>query len=396
MGFFEPGKLLKRKSKLARVLKTKKPRQPPSSSLERLPKEILFRIFVYAGIHGNNLALTSKYFHGIFSLRHAPKSTTYWPGKALLVEIIDVHFKYNLNKDMPLVMLKKKLDYYATQIPNSEYNRRLLDARESLDLFKIAKYAIDASLFRYNFVSVDFFNLISKNDAIIMEREMIDEEIQNRHKHTRQMFDSLEEEVKKLNENSRISQDSTSVSPHEAYDLEANTNEANVITSDSNDVSASYSFSLESKLPRFPLRFCKSEFNSDQLGIMDKMFDFGFRLEQKEAFAFNLIDSFKNVDETKEWKSKIDVLLKLIEHELTAKIIIRSFDMFVRAQESERSHYYGICDRLVSSFYLETEHKDQDDEIWHYVLEEKNTQLYDMIIRYAGPPNTRVIASINM
>ena len=108
MGFIQPGRpLKKRKIKQNRNTHIAQYVPPNKSILEKLPHELLYRIFVLTGLKENNLLLTNKYFNKVLSVNLRPVDNSYWPGKRTLLDIVDIHFTYDLNRNINIPKIKK-------------------------------------------------------------------------------------------------------------------------------------------------------------------------------------------------------------------------------------------------------------------------------------------------
>lgn len=405
MGFIEPGKPLKRR-KLRQTIPVKNVKYTPNknSILERLPHELLYRIFVFTGVRENHLPLTNKYFNNLLTLENGPKDDFYWPGKKLLLDIVKIHFTYDLNQNLNIPSVRKRIGYYKSKLPNGEQNEHINELNDALVVFEKIPSALVTDLFSYKFISAEFLDLLYFKDSHALEKSVILEEITERPKFIKRHLKSLMKECKSLNLNlakdeSEDECDNMARIADEAFN--ANTDDTHIlsITPEGEEVKdeTKYSYNTHLKTPIFPNKFYDN-ITQKQLRFMSKMSHFGFTIENKDKFIINSIQSFDKIDwEIANWKPSFDILLGLTNLEINAGAVIEGFQMILHCRAQHKNYYYSMTYLLLEIFYRRLrEHNGlEDTSLWHYIVHTKDHSFLDMIMQFAGTPNNEILALMN-
>lgn len=397
MGFIEPGRSLKkRKIKKIHHAKVLQYIPPRKSILEKLPHEILYRIFVLTGLKDNNLPITNKYFNELLSFNRNPEYDTYWPGKRILLDIVDIHFSFDLNQNINIPKVKKKIQYYEGKIPDNE-NENLRKLKEGINAFEEILSVLSADLFNYKFISSDFLDLFDFTKSHALEYEVILEEIKERPKFIKEHDKALMKECKRLNVNIPESEDECDNMARMADQL-FNTN-SDIVPQDSlednqeNSNANKYSYATHSKSPKFPSKFYDG-ISQRRLILMSKMCHFGFVVEDIDKLFINTIQSFDKSDwEMEKWRDSLDILLEFSKSVIPASAIIEGFEAITGCKPQNEQQYYTITNRLLELYFKVDQRNGLDDSnIWCYIVSTKNHKYFDMIMRFAGKPSNEILA----
>lgn len=404
MGFIQPGKSVKkRKIKKSINIEPIKYVQPKKSILERLPHELLFKIFIQTGLKGNNLPLANKGLRVLLSLSHRPIDDSYWPGRSLILEIIEIHFKHNLNQNIDLLKIRNKLRFYRSKLPNNESNIHITELNEGLTTFEAVPFVLDASLFTYKFVSPEILDLLRSQACYALDYSVITEEITERPRFVKDHLKALSKECKSLNINDRLPEDECDSMARVANEL-FNMNSENQVNHDTNgsDIvvqdDKKYSFSIFSKLPKFPNKFVKEDISLKTLKTMVKMHEFGFYIEDKDSFAVNVIRSFdKNDFEMTHWQDSFSLLLELTGSILSSYPVIEAFEMLLNCKPVNKEIYYTITNQVLKVFYYRVRNTEglDDTNLWHYIMNTKNYDFVNMVMHFSGSPSNDILALMN-
>lgn len=397
MGFIEPGRSLKkRKIKKIHHAKVLQYIPPRKSILEKLPHEILYRIFVLTGLKDNNLPITNKYFNKILSFNRNPEYDTYWPGKRILLDIVDIHFSFDLNQNINIPKVKKKIQYYDGKIPDNE-NENLRKLKEGINAFEEILSVLSADLFNYKFISSDFLDLFDFTKSHALEYEVILEEIKERPKFIKEHDKALMKECKRLNVNIPESEDECDNMARMADQL-FNTN-SDIVPQDSlednqeNSNANKYSYATHTKSPKFPSKFYDGV-SQRRLILMSKMCHFGFVVEDIDKLFINTIQSFDKSDwEMEKWRDSLDILLEFSKSVIPASAIIEGFEAITGCKPQNEQQYYTITNRLLELYFKVDQRNGLDDSnIWCYIVSTKNHKYFDMIMRFARKPSNEILA----
>lgn len=398
MGFIQPGRSLKKR----KIKKSQSPHVvqyvPPSKSiLEKLPHELLYRIFVLTGLKENNLSLTNKYFNKLLSLNHRPIDNKYWPGKKILLDIVDIHFTYDLNQNINIPKIRKKIQYYTSKIPG-DGNENLRNLKEGIKVFEEISTALSADLFNYKFISSEFLDLFDLTKSHALEYSVILEEIKERPKFIRENDKALMKECKRLNVNIPESEDECDNMARMADRL-FNSNTSDIVSRESspdnqeNNNANKYSYATYTKIPKFSAKFYDN-LTQKRLILMSKMCHLGFFVEDIDKLFINTIRSFDRNDwEMEHWRESFDVLLDLSKSVISASAIIEGFESITACKPHNKQHYYTITNRLLELYFREDQRNGVDDSnIWYYIVSTKNHKYFDMIMNFAGKPSNEILA----
>lgn len=398
MGFIEPGRSLK-KRKIKKIQHAKVlPCIPQRKSiLEKFPHEILYRIFVLTGLKENNLPVTNKYFNKLLSLNRNPEYDTYWPGKRILLDIVDIHFSYDLNQNINIPKVKKKIQYYTSKIPDND-NENLRKLKEGIKVFEEILCVFSADLFNYKFISSDFLDLFDLTKSHALDYSVILEEIKERPKFIKEHDKALMKECKRLNVNIPESEDECDNMARMANQL-FNTNTQENGPQDSlqddqeNGNTNKYSYATYSKSPKFPNKFY-DDISNKRLILMSKLCHFGFVVDDIDKLYINTIRLFDMNDwEMNDWRPSLDLLLELSKSTIPSSAVIEGFEAITGCKPHNKQQYYTITERLLELYFDVDQRNGLDDSnVWCYIMSTKNHKYFDMIMRFAGKPSNEILA----
>ncbi|ODV67589.1 hypothetical protein HYPBUDRAFT_166071 [Hyphopichia burtonii NRRL Y-1933] len=141
------------------------------SILERFPKEILERIFIYAG-KDNNLPLLNKNLNSDlnYNFRHVLKKWgeigTKIPNLNFLISFLKYNFVYDVIKGIDFDCYRsqlKEMESYVYECNDHELKERYQFFRELLDNSEKSPYAIDLAAFNYKFMHSSIIDLNKEN-----------------------------------------------------------------------------------------------------------------------------------------------------------------------------------------------------------------------------------------
>ncbi|CAG87205.1 DEHA2D12958p [Debaryomyces hansenii CBS767] len=398
MGFIQPGRSLKKR----KIKKSQSPHvvqyAPPNKSiLEKFPHELLYRVFVLTGLKENNLSLTNKYFNKVLSLNSRRIYNTYWPGKRILLDIVDIHFTYDLNQNINIPKIKKKIQYYTSKIPGNG-NENLRNLKEGIKVFEEISSALSADLFNYKFISSEFLDLFNLTKSHALEYNVILEEIKERPKFIKENDKALMKECKRMNVSIPESEDECDNMARMADQL-FNSNTPDIVPRDSspdnqeNNNTNKYSYATYTKSPKLSAKFYDN-ITQKRLILMSKMCHFGFIVEDIDKLFINTIRSFDRDDwEMEYWRDSFDVLLDLSKSVIPTSAIIEGFESITACKPQNKQHYYTITNRLLELYFREDQRNGVDDSsIWYYIVSTKNHKYFDMIMNFAGKPSNEILA----
>lgn len=398
MGFIEPGKPSKRRRLTQKESKrNEKAKGQRKSILERLPFEILFEVFILAGVGINELPLANKYFNRNLSLN--TDSGINWNHTNLIWNIVQVHFKENLNSKFSLRDLKGKLEYYQAKFGLNVDNETLTDIKVAVDDFEDNKYALKADLFKYKFVTAKLVNELKMQNMIALEYDTIEKCRLSRYRFIRKKLRKL---VKSVNQANDGANEADHMANRAMEVFGGNLEEVNESgqqegqSENNNEDSGSYSAFLKNSTlrpPPFPDRYYRNITN-EKLALMQKMKEMGFILKDVQRLIISTLRSFDtNEVELKGWQESFDLLLHITNSVVTPQCIMETYELIRTGRPEHQTYYYAIADRLLGTFYQKNQNKDFDDtSLWHYVIHSKENEFLNMMIRYTDISKKNLLA----
>lgn len=392
MGFIEPGKPSKRRRLIKKEKKGTRKKIQKKSILERLPFEILFEVFIQAGVANNELPLVNKYFNRTLSLN--AYSGISWNHSNIVWSIVQAHFKDNLNVKFSLRDLKGELEYYQARFGLAADNETLTDLRVAVDDFEDNEYALNADLFKYKFVSAQLVNELKKQNMIALEHDIIE-----KCRLYRYLF--IKRKLRKLVRNANQTDSGANEADHMANRaLEVFSGNFEVEqerqSEDNNEDSESYSAFLKDsplRAPPIPERYYRNITN-EKLALMQKMKEIGFILKDVQKLIISTLMSFDtNEVELKCWRESIDLLLRITNSVVTPQCIMEAYELIRTVKPEHQNYYYAIADRLLNTFYRSSQNKEFDDtSLWYYVVHSKKKEFLNMMTRYSDISKKNLLA----
>lgn len=409
MGFIQPGKSLKRK-KIKGTQKKKKPKipkipaelidivEPKKSILERFPRNVVFKIFLYTGIEENNLSLTNKYFNLLFKFSSKLENSANWSNISLINGFIDNHYISDLNQNINIKKMEAKRAYYVKSFPPSLENENLIKLIECIEIFKKFHYGLSNKFFQYKFVNNDIISHIYDMKVKVLQDDQIAEEIAERPKYLKSILKSLSSDLKKLRERQEEYDGNL---PQERFNEPLEDDEENTESRErlvELDSSEEYSYRTHLKKPDYPRTFYLNGINTkEKLNI-------AISLNLKFSFVFtqlNLImkSTVTNFDVESDL-SILEVITFIIannqsKEKISAEAIIEIFKLFKRFKEENNVKVLDdltkCIDMLLSMFYSNDNAKKHDNDLWTYIVNEKNFELFQILMKYNDSPNNQVL-----
>ncbi|KAK8442885.1 hypothetical protein CJI97_003450 [Candidozyma auris] len=187
------------RSKVRRARRLKLPLEHSDSVLERLPHDILWEIFLLAGID-NNLPLASKYFMRVLIAPSLGDIATESSNRWLFIQVLDRCLLQDLNVHVDEDWVEK---YHAAasgiEAP-SELVKKLISVQSEIPTSIYQnRFAIDVDAFSRGFMNDSALHIIlERYPAVgVMSSEQITNQIENRQKFIEWNYRILMEAIKK-------------------------------------------------------------------------------------------------------------------------------------------------------------------------------------------------------
>lgn len=386
MGFIQPGKSLKRskKKKDGTVKKQKVVTSQAISNFERLPNEIILYIFLLTGLEQNSLPLVNKRFNKLLKINTVRSDGGYWPMKAFVEDLIRVHFIHDLNKNLNFDRLEKKLQKYKTKVPSNDSTVETVTSL--LQTYSEKRFAVNAMLFSYKFVSLRILDLLHYDNLVAMKLDSIEKECDRRTEMVKKFMKQIDVKYRNATD---VNDDDVAQYDNQA---EVALEQFNFVNreqdhDDSDFVQVPQAIS-SLKLPERCYRVPQFEAGLD---FIERLIRFGFSLD-RERILKSTLESLNVSDDP---GGLLRRLALLCNNFVTVKILIEAFELCLHSKEDNMHIYNDALDFLMELFFENTCTDLDKFKLWEYVIGTKNHTFLNKIMKYTQSPTGEVLELIN-
>lgn len=386
MGFIQPGKSLKRsKKKNDGAVKKQKVTAPQTiSSFETLPNEIILHIFLLTGLEQNSLPLVNKRFNKLLKINNIPSDGGYWPMKAFVKQLIRINFIHDLNKNLKFDKVRKKLQKYKNKVSGNDSTVETVTLL--LKTYKEKRFAVDAMLFNYKFVSSKILDLLHYDNLVAMKLESIEDECDRRTGMVKKFMKQIDAKYRNapdVNDDDVAQYDNQAEVALEQFNLVNREQDQD----DSDFVQVTLA-ELSLKLPERCYRIPQSE---AELDFIERLILFGFSLDRERI----LVSTLKSLNISDNPGGLLRRLVSLCNSFVTVKIIIEAFELCLHSKEDTMHIYNDALDFLMELFFENTCTDLDKFKLWEYVIGTKNHTFLNKIMKYTQSPTGEVLELIN-
>ncbi|CAH6718364.1 hypothetical protein CLIB1444_01S05094 [[Candida] jaroonii] len=337
------------------------------TKLEEFPNEILLNIFSYINLKDNHLHLTNSKLNKLFSFENLG---AYYIEKILSHQFVH-HLNTRINRHYP------KLDSLL-----KEYKERGLNSFEVqetdriLTLFKKYDQALDVEVFRYQVafqLTLDYFSnfFIIGLDDIEQERQRRSTYIDSKIK---VLEAGLKADVVDYDSMSRLALISETQSLQEV-----NGNGPQIQTPGTEEAVETtevgvYKFGIP--VPKFPHSF-NIITPSKYTAIKILMTNLNFKFTHVNVVLENILDSKLPI---KKKHKLIKTIIKNQVFTIEESTLIKAFEMLIDCKYAQ--DFEKIVHTLLELFY---KNDSSDGELWNYVKDTKEVELFHLLCGYANP-----------
>lgn len=172
----------------------------PISILERLPQEIMMKVFIDVGVTDNEIPLLNKYFYSLFKFNTSGRDG----GVGFIEALVKRHFTFNLNENLNVDAVIEKVIRYREKFLTSNspvaVSSSFQEIELTLNFYKETQTVINTELFNRKFVSENFLEMTNIRYMKVLSAEMILKEMIMRPLYIRKELKSLIEKLKALPE----------------------------------------------------------------------------------------------------------------------------------------------------------------------------------------------------
>ncbi|CUM67795.1 uncharacterized protein PRCAT00005501001 [Priceomyces carsonii] len=426
MGFIEPGKPLKRRRTLkgnhnSSSLKppgkkkiTNRKYEEKRSILERMPEELSLRIFVSTGLEGNNLPLANKYLNNLLRFRHESESKQSWRNLSLVDGFSRSYFEFNLNEKVDFKDYEESLDMYIKRFPASNENVNVIKLISCLEIFKKFSKGLLSSFFKYKFISLDLIGHLKTKEFKVLDQKQILEEISERPRLIESLLAAISNDLNNLTHNAElISNNSENRSESNNLLTGRDNLMENSVTLDrdsggtetpnpSQAVSSTFNYRTFEKASNFPECYYNNMLHSRKRFEIVKSLNGTFNLNFLKLNEV-LVNVAKSFDENREILL-FEVLSFLIDcnvsdENVDTHSVIEYLRIVHNYKESKDQNLKEDLNKsllhLLSIYYKEN-HKKHDSELWLFVMEIKNYDLFQYLMRFNDHPSNDILRLMNL
>lgn len=433
-----PDLSLMKKDRVRQTLTKPTPRIYQKLELISLPPEILYNIFCYINIKENKLNLVNKNFYSLFTLEKM--------GSHYLKRLISLQFLINLNEKWEYLQpyTEKLIESFKIKKINTDCFKTFI---KNYHVFMSVKCGLNHDIFKYKFgyeLALHYYTqyFISNESRLINEQK-------NRHKYIKLQLKKLNDELSEYNQqrnDSEINFDELSRMANRLFEQDErpgqiqqeggegeeedeedaedrNEEERNNETEDTIDLQLNYKTS-NCMHPKFPKKF-------KNIGSMEKfqkvkrlVNELNFTYDDLNEVLINVLNSkltlkhrckvihfltrtYLDPNATKyQSKQKIKTNpLYIKDFNISTYILLKAFEILLDSRYD--SKFESVVHELLTIYYQRhnaaidnqaqeggeeadrdirrSQNQDHDAELWNFVKETKQTELFQILCGYSAP-----------
>ena len=369
MGFIRPGKAIKKrkaaplpdthKHKLRK--ETKGAGHRSLSIIERLPKELLHRVFVFAGLDQNNLPLVNKRINYDLRLYHRLRNddSEYVPNHGLAQKVIEQNFLRDMNATIDFNKYRNTIKRFRRLENNDTQREDLVDALEGfLKEFEAKKTGLDVAVLRYKFFNFSVAKRLRIGEFAAYTKD-------SNHETRAELLDLINDALESV--------------------ISSSNSDANSAISKADKALEEYKLQ---KKPFIPPEFFERRLNSAALELLLLLHTTqGYLLNNLDPLILLIAKSF-NV------KPNPQLVERVLAMGNPATITGCSVAEILRAHQDRKSDDSIAILRLILKLYYSQPSTQLESFIWQEVIQLKNIDLYNTVVEHSGTPSAQVITSM--
>lgn len=335
------------------------------TNLEEFPNEILFNIFSYINLKENNLHLTNSRLNGLFTFENL--------GTHYIEKLLCNQFIHRLNTTITKYyqQLDSLLEQYKQKgISNFEVQETI----RILTLFKKYDLALDVEVFRYQVafqLTLDYFS-----NFFILGLDDIEQERTRR-------INFLESKIKALEAGLKSQEVDYESMSRLALILETQSlqeanggSPPNETITETTEPSQTEIYKFGIPVPKFPNSFSIIT-PSKYTAIKILMTNLNFKFTEVNTVLRNILDSKLPL---KRKHKLIKTIIKNQVFTIEETTLIKAFQMLIECKYVQE--FEKIVHTLLELFYKSDL---SDGELWSYVKDTKEVELFHLLCGYANP-----------
>lgn len=366
MGFIRPGKAIKKRkgAPLPDSLKKKVRKETKGaghrslSIIERLPKELLHRVFVFAGLDQNNLPLVNKRINYDLRLYHRDRNddSEYVPNHGLAKKVIEQNFLRDMNSMIDFKKYRNTIKKFRRLENDDAQRNNLADALdEFLKEFEAKKLGLDVAVLRYKFFNYSVAKRLRIGTFAAYTKE-------SNHETRVELLDLINDAL-------------------ESIISSTNSDTASAISK------ADKALKLQ-KRPLIPQEFFERKLNSASLELL-------LLLHTTQGYLLNNLDPFiLLIAKSFDVGPKPQLVEQVLAMGKSAAITGVSVAELLRAHQDQKSEDTTAIVQLILKHYYSQPSTHLESFIWQEVIQLKNIDLYNTVVEHSGTPSAQVITSM--
>ncbi|EDK40705.2 hypothetical protein PGUG_04803 [Meyerozyma guilliermondii ATCC 6260] len=366
MGFIRPGKAIKKRkaAPLPDSLKKKVRKETKGaghrslSIIERLPKELLHRVFVFAGLDQNNLPLVNKRINYDLRLYHRDRNddSEYVPNHGLAKKVIEQNFLRDMNSMIDFKKYRNTIKRFRRLENHDAQRNDLADALEEfLKEFEAKKLGLDVAVLHYKFFNYSVAKRLRIGDFAAYTKD-------SNHTSRVELLDSINDALESMISSTNSDTASAISKADKALELQ--------------------------KTPFIPQEFFERKLNSAALELL-------LLLHTTQGYSLNNLDPFiSSIAKSIDVEPKPQLVERVLAMGKSAAITGFSVAELLRAHQDQKSEDTTAIVQLILKHYYSQPSTQLESFIWQEVIQSKNIDLYNTVVEHSGTPSAQVITSM--
>lgn len=405
MGFIQAGRSLKRKKVGTSTENSKKIAKVQSiasknltsiddrSILEKLPGEIVYRVFTLVGLNGNLLHMTNRYFNRMFQFSKTSDGNN-WPGFGLIEEIIRVHYTFDLNSKIDINASFRKIQKYKKKLSEENF----LELEHALKVFEDNQFVLSSDIFNRRFMNLRVVELIGSRKAL--EPEKIAREILQRSQYIKHQFKGLIEKIRNQPESELDRLVAVADTRFELGNEEENEDLDATPGVSSEDMNSYKISNVPLVILDFPERFYKGPWTSDKISMMNQMGKvLNFRYKDLDRAVVSALEGYNDKSQYK--VSEFVLVMEQVSisgNYSSVESIVATFRALDRNENALiKLELRQLVRRLLLMYYgVEPNERSSDAELWVYLAEDRNVTHLNEVMEVAPTPDVNTLRLLGL
>lgn len=369
----------------------------PARTLEGLPDEILYRVFVCVGVKGNALPVASKRLWQLFRLGHsAGSSGGALRHQGLIDQVVRRYFCHNLNAGVDVEAARARIGrlkakYAASGLAATpETEAAFLRAEHTLALMARRAVVMAPAVLQWRFVTLEYLQGGALQRFEAMESERAAAVTAGRPRLVRREWRAL---VDTLRRQGGAEFEHMAAAAQQQFE-EAGAGASPAAGAPTPDALEECRQLDQPQVVPMPARFCGPDWSARRLEMVALLAQCNFGYRQLDAALVSCTQYYEQHQPPYPLAEAIDTLARndmLLACSVAPVVAVLRAMHHAKARGQPLAALQAALARTLALFYERRRPASSDDEMWVYLGQIRDVECYSMVKAYAGDPGPRAM-----